>query len=205
MSGRPIRARALCRDERGEPGDGHIRACGVHPAARISANGGQLIAGGDGGIGCEELRPRWQATAFAGSDSKASKRQQGVALDAVPLQDGLGRDPLKRRRAADHNVDERAREIFRAAKAKNEEMRQQWHKDMKAWRAGNPDQAEVWDAIENREVPSDLLEQLAEAAGDSAAATRAGACSTTSTLTLTQHHSFPLTYFLTYFINELID
>ncbi len=91
----------------------------------------------------------------------------------------LGADEIKLTKqalgmpAADFHVDERAREIFRAAKAKNEEMRQQWHKDMLAWRAGNPDHAEVWDAIENREVPSDLLEQLAEAAGDNAAATRA--------------------------------
>jgi len=73
----------------------------------------------------------------------------------------------------DFYVDERAREAFRAAKADNESVRQQWHKDMQAWRDNNPDNARLWDAIQNRTAPDDLLEQLTAAVGDKAAATRA--------------------------------
>ncbi len=91
----------------------------------------------------------------------------------------LGGDEIKLTKKAlgmpeeDFYVDERAREAFRAAKASNEVLRQQWHKDMQSWQAANPEPAKLWQAISNRETPSDLLEQLTAAAGNEAKATRA--------------------------------
>ena len=91
----------------------------------------------------------------------------------------LGGDEIKLTKQAlglpeeDFYVDERAREAFRAAKAQNEVTRQQWHRDMQAWQSANPEQAKLWQAIQGREVPADLLAQLTEAAGDKSAATRA--------------------------------
>ncbi len=91
----------------------------------------------------------------------------------------LGGDEIKLTKQAlgmpeeDFYVDERAREAFRAAKAQNEAERQQWHRDLQAWQSANPEPAKLWQAIQNREVPSDLLAQLTAAAGDKSAATRA--------------------------------
>lgn len=71
------------------------------------------------------------------------------------------------------HVDERAREIFRAAKARNEERRKQWHSKLAAWQQAHPDKAAMWQRMIGGEVPDDLLEQLVAAAGDDKAATRA--------------------------------
>jgi transketolase len=47
-----------------------------------------------------------------------------------------------------------------------------WHAGMKAWRAADPARAALWDAIDERRVPADLLEQLCSAAPTASAATR---------------------------------
>ena len=70
-------------------------------------------------------------------------------------------------------VDDSARALFRAAKTNNEQLRQQWHRDMKAWQQQAPANAALWDAMQRRTVPADLLDQLVAAAGTDAAATRA--------------------------------
>ena len=81
----------------------------------------------------------------------------------------LGGDEIKLTKQAlglpeeEFYVDDRAREAFRAAKAMNEVKRQQWHRDMQAWQSASPDAAKQWQAIQNRDVPSDLLAQLTEA------------------------------------------
>ncbi len=48
-----------------------------------------------------------------------------------------------------------------------------WHAGMKAWRAAEPARAAQWDAIMERRVPEDILEQLCAAAPTASAATRA--------------------------------
>ena len=70
-------------------------------------------------------------------------------------------------------VDPKARELFAAAKARNEKLRRQWHAEMKTWQQKAPERAKLWHAMQQHEVPADLLEQLVKAAGDEAAETRA--------------------------------
>jgi transketolase len=48
-----------------------------------------------------------------------------------------------------------------------------WHAGFASWRKANPDRAAQWDAIMERRVPSDLVEQLCAKAPTTAAATRA--------------------------------
>ena len=64
----------------------------------------------------------------------------------------------------------RARFAARAAELKTEY--DAWHAAMKVWRAANPERASLWDAIDGRRVPADLLEQLCASAPTASAATR---------------------------------
>ncbi|MFK7740901.1 MAG: transketolase [Planctomycetota bacterium] len=70
-------------------------------------------------------------------------------------------------------VDERAREVFRMAKAQNEAHRKQWHQEFVAWQNAHPAEAATWARMQKDEAPADLLQQLVAAAGDDPAATRA--------------------------------
>jgi len=47
-----------------------------------------------------------------------------------------------------------------------------WQKEFKAWRANNPQKAELWDAMWSKRLPEDLSEQLLNSMSSEAAATR---------------------------------
>ena len=47
-----------------------------------------------------------------------------------------------------------------------------WHAGMQAWRAAEPERAALWDAIAERKMPADLLEQMCAGAPTASAATR---------------------------------
>jgi transketolase len=66
--------------------------------------------------------------------------------------------------------DVRARFAERAAA--NKKDYDAWHAGMKAWRGANAEKAAAWDAIMERRVPADLLEQMCAAAPTNSAATR---------------------------------
>jgi transketolase len=75
--------------------------------------------------------------------------------------------------ADDFHVPAGARDVFAAAAARNEQLRARWHQDLKTWEAANAATAKTWRAFRSREVPADLVDQLAGAAGAEPAATRA--------------------------------
>ncbi len=64
------------------------------------------------------------------------------------------------------------RAAFQQAAQRNEQARQRWHADMKAWDGKSPDASKAWRTFRERAVPADLIEQLVPAAGAEPAATR---------------------------------
>ncbi len=90
----------------------------------------------------------------------------------------LGADEVRATKQAlgmppdDFHVEARAREVFAAAAARNEALRQQWRRDMAEWAATSPQTERQWRAFLGRELPADLLAQLAAVAGQEPNATR---------------------------------
>ncbi|MRR09018.1 transketolase [bacterium] len=70
-------------------------------------------------------------------------------------------------------VPDEVREICARKVSEAKLVHQRWHDEFQAWRARCPDKAALWDAMAQREVPSDLLAQLLRAVPPEAAATRA--------------------------------
>ncbi len=91
----------------------------------------------------------------------------------------LGKDEVAATKKAlglppeDFYVPARAREVFAAAADRNDRLRARWHADMKAWQQAHADTAKTWHTFRARELPANLLDQLAAAAGAEPAATRA--------------------------------
>ncbi|MCC6650439.1 MAG: transketolase [Candidatus Eisenbacteria bacterium] len=71
------------------------------------------------------------------------------------------------------HVPAEARERFTARATENRRSYDAWNAGMKTWRAADPARAAQWDAIMERRVPSDLVEQLCAKANPASAATRA--------------------------------
>ena len=69
-------------------------------------------------------------------------------------------------------VPDEVREAFAVRSRAGEEARSQWNADLNTWRHESPERAERHDRFARRQVPSDLLGQLVEAAGTDAGATR---------------------------------
>ena len=80
--------------------------------------------------------------------------------------------------------DVRARFAARAAELKT--GYDAWHAGMKAWREANPERAALWDAIDGRQVPADLLERLCASAPTASAARRAFSASSSRDLAETK-------------------
>ena len=114
---------------------------------------------------------RCKTTIGKGSPNKANTHgvhgaplgDEEVALSKQAL--GLPAEPFY--------VDPKALELFAEQKQRNEQLREQWHKDVDAWAKSSPEQARMWTAMQKREAPADLLDQLVAAAGNESAATRA--------------------------------
>ncbi|HEB54463.1 MAG TPA: transketolase [bacterium] len=75
--------------------------------------------------------------------------------------------------AEEFYVDPAAREAFAAARARNEELRQQWHTEFDQWQQQHPDGAALWQQLRKPADRNILFDQLLAVAGDDRAATRA--------------------------------
>ena len=70
-------------------------------------------------------------------------------------------------------VPDEVRALFNARAAQLKPGYDAWQAGFKAWRSANPPRAAQWDAIMERRVPADVLEQLCAGAPTGSAATRA--------------------------------
>jgi transketolase len=71
------------------------------------------------------------------------------------------------------HVPAEARERFAARAAEVRPAYDAWNAGFAKWRAAHPERAALWDAVMERRVPADILEQLCAAAPAGSAATRA--------------------------------
>ncbi len=69
-------------------------------------------------------------------------------------------------------VPEPVRERFAQRASQNRRLHAEWTTGFAAWRAAHPEQATLWDAITQRRVPSDMVEQLCAQAPNTVNATR---------------------------------
>lgn len=69
-------------------------------------------------------------------------------------------------------VPEPVRERFAARARENRAAYDAWQAGFRAWRQSHPEQAQLWDSISERRVPSDLVEQLCAQAPTTVNATR---------------------------------
>ena len=70
-------------------------------------------------------------------------------------------------------VSDEVRAFFEERKASQVQARQEWNATFEAWKAANPEKASLLDSGLNREVPSDLINQVQEFPADAKVATRA--------------------------------
>ena len=70
-------------------------------------------------------------------------------------------------------VSDEVRAFFEERKASQVQARQEWNAIFEAWKAANPEKASLLDSGLNREVPSDLINQVQEFPADAKVATRA--------------------------------
>lgn len=70
------------------------------------------------------------------------------------------------------HIPDSVRDFFHARASEGAALRTGWESRFSQWRDANPDKSRAWDAIVNREVPVDVVEQLVAQAPATAAATR---------------------------------
>ncbi len=142
-----------------------VQHCDGHDPAQIRKALQNATAGGD--------KPQLiccKTTIGKGSPNKANTHDvHGAPLGAEEI--ALTKQELGLPAQA-FFVDPHAREVFEAASERNEARRRQWHDDMDEWAANNNQAAAAWRAFRSRELPANLLEELAAVAGAEPNATR---------------------------------
>ncbi len=143
-----------------------VHHCDGHDFASIRATLKKATAGG--------ARPQLiccKTVIGKGSPNKANTHD----VHGAPL----GKDEVQKTKAnlglpdTDFFVDPAALATFEAARTRNEAARAEWHKGHAAWLAADPTRAAAWQRFRSRDVPQDLLTQLAAVAGAEPNATRA--------------------------------